>query len=71
MAESEKQNKQPEVKLYSSHQEAEEAERAYWRSKTPLERLAALEQLRSSVYGYDPLIAEIKDVFTFGPLKGS
>ena len=29
-------------------------ERAYWQSKTPAERLAALELMRQVIYGYDP-----------------
>jgi hypothetical protein len=28
--------------------------RDYWRSRTPSERLAALEYLRQVMYGYDP-----------------
>ena len=27
---------------------------AYWRSKTPLERLEAVETMRRILYGYDP-----------------
>ena len=27
---------------------------AYWRSKTPLERLEAVETMRQILYGYDP-----------------
>jgi hypothetical protein len=34
--------------------EADEADRAYWRSRTPEERLAALELCRQITYGYDP-----------------
>jgi hypothetical protein len=29
-------------------------EKQYWLSKTPAERLIALEQMRRIVYGYDP-----------------
>lgn len=29
-------------------------EQAYWLSKTPLERLEALEYMRQILYGYDP-----------------
>lgn len=32
----------------------ESEDRAYWHSKTPLERLAALELNRQAAYGYDP-----------------
>ena len=34
--------------------EAEKADRDYWRSRTPDERLAALELSRQIAYGYDP-----------------
>ena len=34
--------------------EAEEADLAYWRSRSPEERLAALELSRQIAYGYDP-----------------
>ncbi len=67
MAESEQ--KQPEVHWYSSHQEAEKADRAYWHSKTPMERLIAAEQLRQLAYGYDPLTARIQEVVEWVPLK--
>ena len=38
----------------TSFAEAEEADREYWRSRTPDERLAALELSRQIAYGYDP-----------------
>jgi hypothetical protein len=34
--------------------EAEAADQKYWRSRTPDERLAALELSRQIAYGYDP-----------------
>ena len=34
--------------------EAEKEDLAYWRSRTPDERLAALELSRQIAYGYDP-----------------
>jgi hypothetical protein len=34
--------------------EAEVSDLAYWRSRTPDERLAALELSRQIAYGYDP-----------------
>lgn len=33
---------------------------AYWHSKTPLERLEALELMRQAKYGYDPLTARVQ-----------
>ena len=35
-------------------EEADKADRLYWRSRTPDERLAALELSRQIAYGYDP-----------------
>jgi hypothetical protein len=36
----------------SLHEESDE--KAYWLSKTPMERLEALELMRQIHYGYDP-----------------
>jgi hypothetical protein len=38
-------------------------ERAFWWSKTPHERLAAMEFLRQLNYGYDPDTARLERVF--------
>ncbi len=35
-------------------------EKAYWLSRTPLERLEALELLRQIAYGYDPTTARMQ-----------
>ncbi|NMB58796.1 MAG: hypothetical protein GYA12_06485 [Chloroflexi bacterium] len=43
----------------------EEAHRqyiAYWKSRTPEERLEALESLRQTVYGYDPAVTRLQRV---------
>jgi len=40
-------------------EQAEMDEREYWLSKTPTERLAALELLRQMNYGYDPATARL------------
>ncbi len=37
-------------------------DRAYWLSKTPQERLAALELMRQINYGYDPTTARLERV---------
>jgi len=37
-------------------------EMAYWLSQTALERLAALEFMRQTVYGYDPATARLQRV---------
>lgn len=38
-------------------------EKAYWLSKTPQERLEALELMRQIVYGYDPSTTRLQKVF--------
>ena len=38
-------------------------EKAYWKSKTPIERLYALESMRQIVYGYDPATTRLQRVF--------
>jgi len=37
-------------------------EKAYWLSKTPLERLEALEFLRQTFYGYDPVTDRVQRI---------
>ncbi|GMU22750.1 MAG: hypothetical protein AMXMBFR13_28340 [Phycisphaerae bacterium] len=37
-------------------------EKAFWLSKTPEERLRALEYLRQVAYGYDPATARLQRV---------
>jgi hypothetical protein len=39
-------------------------ERAYWWSKTPHERLAALELMRQVIYGYDPSTTRLQRVLS-------
>jgi hypothetical protein len=39
-------------------------DRQYWASKTPLERLEALEYMRQVMYGYDPLTDRVQRVYT-------
>ena len=38
-------------------------ERVFWESKTPQERLEALEYLRRTAYGYDAATARLQRVF--------
>lgn len=40
----------------------ESDEKAYWHSRTPEERLQALELMRQSAYGYDPTTARLQRV---------
>ena len=38
-------------------------EKSYWLSKTPAERLEALELMRQIIYGYDPSTTRLQRVF--------
>jgi hypothetical protein len=44
-------------------EEAERADREYWRARTPDERLAALELSRQIAYGYDPAARRLSRFF--------
>jgi hypothetical protein len=37
---------------------------AYWQTKTPLERLEALELMRQILYDYDPATSRLQKVLT-------
>ena len=54
-----------------SREEAEREDRLFWHSKSPVERLAAAEQLRQVAYGYDAATARIQAVVVRTVLKGS
>lgn len=41
----------------------ESDEKAYWKSKSPIERLEALELMRQAIYGYDPATVRLQRVF--------
>ncbi|MDQ2868584.1 MAG: hypothetical protein M3R59_09285 [Verrucomicrobiota bacterium] len=43
-------------------------EEHYWWNKTPAERLAALELMRQSMYGYDPTRTRLQRVLTIASL---
>lgn len=45
-----------------SRKEAQEQDIAFWHSKTPLERLEALESLRQTTYGYDQAVTRLQRV---------
>ena len=51
--------------------EDEGDDREFWWSKTPDERLLALELMRQSMFGYDPLTDRVQRVLTVSPLGGS
>ena len=42
------------VSVASSFEEADRLDREYWWSRTPLERMQALELVRQVAYGYGP-----------------
>ena len=46
-------------------------DKAFWLSKTPLERLEAMELMRQINYGYDPIIDRVQRVFKIVDLKNS
>jgi hypothetical protein len=54
----------------TSFAEAERADRAYWRSRTPDERLEASELCRQIAYGYEPttrVLSRLFEVAAFPP----
>jgi hypothetical protein len=52
------------ITSFESHEESKVAERAFWHSKTPLERLEATELMRQINYGYDPFTDRVQRVLT-------
>ncbi|PIQ63955.1 MAG: hypothetical protein COV99_00015 [Bacteroidetes bacterium CG12_big_fil_rev_8_21_14_0_65_60_17] len=55
-----KKKKKMSVVSLSSFEEAQRDDRAYWWSRTPLERLEAMEKLRQMNYDYDPVTDRIQ-----------
>jgi hypothetical protein len=50
-------------------EEARVGDRAYWHSRTPQERIWALELMRQKAYGYDPETEKLQRVLEIGQLK--
>jgi len=51
------------VSVFTSFEEADETDRAYWRNASQAERLLALELMRQSAYGYsDPATPRLQRV---------
>jgi hypothetical protein len=50
-------------------EEAETIGPAYWHSRTPEERLQALELMRQRAYGYDPVTVRLQRVIEIVKLK--
>jgi hypothetical protein len=46
-------------------------EKDFWRTKTPAERLAAVELMRQINYGYDPLTTRLQRVLEVAQLPSS
>ena len=57
-----------EFSVLSSFEEAAEVDKAYWHSKTPQERMAALELMRQINYGYDPTTERLQRVLEVAEL---
>lgn len=51
-------------------EEAKAAGPTYWHSRTPQERLWALELMRQEAYGYDPCAARLQRVLEIVQLTG-
>jgi hypothetical protein len=47
----------------------EDPDKAYWQSKSPQERMEALELLRQIIYGYDPATTRLQRVLEIAELK--
>ena len=47
----------------------ESDETAYWQSKTPYERLQAVELMRQVIYGYQPASSRFQRLFEVAELK--
>ena len=51
----------------SLHDEPDD--KAFWLSKTPYERLEAVELMRQVIYGYDPATSRLQRIFEVAQLK--
>jgi hypothetical protein len=49
------------ITISSLHEEGDEI--VYWYSKTPQERIEAIEVMRQIIYGYDPTSTRLERVF--------
>lgn len=57
------------IEVETMIEEAKSGDRTYWHSRTPQERLRALELMRQKAYGYDPATARLQRVFEVVQLK--
>ena len=47
----------------------ESDDKAYWRSKSPRDRLEAVELMRQIIYGYDPATSRLQKFFEVAELE--
>ncbi len=47
----------------------ESDQKEYWLSRSPQERLLALELMRQNIYGYDPAVTRLQRILTITELK--
>ena len=57
-----------EFSVLSSFEEVDEAGKAYWHSKSPQERMEALELMWQINYGYDPTTERLQRVLEIAEL---
>jgi hypothetical protein len=55
------------ITISSLHEESDEV--AYWHSKTPQERMEAIEVMRQIIYGYDPASTRLQRVLEIVDLE--
>ena len=55
------------ITISSIHEESDEV--AYWHSKTPQERMEAIEVMRQIIYGYDPATTRLQRVLEITELE--
>ncbi|MBW6474447.1 MAG: hypothetical protein K0B14_15075 [Anaerolineaceae bacterium] len=55
------------ITISSLQEESDEV--AYWHSKTPQERMEAIEVMRQTIYGYDPATTRLQRVLEIVDLE--
>ena len=54
------------ISISSLYEKSDEKE--FWQSKTPLERIKALESIRQIIYGYDPSTTRLQRILSINQL---
>ena len=57
------------VELKRMVEEAKAVGPAYWHSRTPMERLWALELMRQEAYGYNPATVSVQRILEIAQVK--